>query len=178
MANKLTHLGVALAISGALVVVVGGASCDDDNNNAASTGGTTGSAGTGGTTGNAGTSGNTATYNMMLTGANEVPANTSAATANVTVMLNKTTGALTVTGNFQGLTSNATVAHIHGPAAVGVNGPVLVPLTISTPAKSGTVSANATMTAPAMNDMLNGMTYVNIHSEMFPDGEIRAQIVP
>jgi len=177
MANKLTHLGVALAISGALVVVVGGASCGDDNNNAA-TGGTTGSAGTGGTTGSAGTSGNTATYNMMLTGANEVPANTSTATANVTVMLNKTTGAVTVTGNFQGLTSNSTVAHIHGPAAVGVNGPVLVPLTISAPAKSGTVSANATMTSPQMNDMVNGMTYVNIHSDMFPDGEIRAQIVP
>ena len=177
MANKLTHLGLALAISGALVVVVGGASCSDDNNNA-STGGTTGSAGTGGTTGNVGTSGNTATYNMQLTGANEVPANTSTATANVTVMLNKTTGALTVTGNFQGLTSNATEAHIHGPAAVGVNAPVLVPLTVSTPAKSGTVSATTTMTSPQMNDMVNGMTYVNIHSDMFPMGEIRAQIVP
>ena len=174
MANKLTHLMVAFAIGGALVVVVGGASCDDNNNNVASTGGTTGSAGT---TGTGGSGGNTTTYNMQLMGASEVPATTSTATANVTVMLNKTTGAVTVTGNFQGLTSNATAAHIHGPAAVGVNAPVLVPLTISQ-ATSGTVSANATMTSPQMNDMVNGMTYVNIHSQMFPDGEIRAQIVP
>ena len=47
--------------------------------------------------------------------------NASAGTANVTVILNRNNGAVTVTGSFIGLTSNATVAHIHGPAAVGVN---------------------------------------------------------
>ena len=49
----------------------------------------------------------------------------------VTVTLNRATGAVTVTGTFSGLSSTATVAHIHGPAAVGVNGPVLVPLTVT-----------------------------------------------
>jgi hypothetical protein len=172
MANKLRGLMVVCAISGALVVV-GGASCGDDNN-AASTGGTTGTAGT---TGTGGTAGNTATFNTFLTAMNVVPATTSTATSNVTVLLDRTTGVMTVNGNFAGLTSNATEAHIHGPAAVGVNAPVLVPLTV-TQAASGTVSGDVTMTGPQMNDMLSGMTYVDIHSEVFMDGEIRAQLKP
>lgn len=175
MANKLTNLMVASAIGGALVMAVGGVSCGDDNNPVVSTGGTTGTAGYRGTGGTGG--GNTATYSMQLNGANEVPATPSTATANVTVSLNKTTGAVTVTGNFSGLTSMATAAHIHGPAAIGMNGPVLVPLTVPQ-LTSGNVTGTATMTSPQMNDMVNGMTYVNIHSTMYPDGEIRAQIVP
>jgi hypothetical protein len=171
MANKLSNLVVAFAIGGALVMAVGGTSCDDDNEPSVSTGtaGTSGGGGTGGSS--------TVNYNMALSGANEVPANPSTATANVTVSLNRTTGAVTVTGNFSGITSGATAAHIHGPAAVGAIGPVLVPLTVPQ-AASGSVTGTANMTSPQMNDMLNGMTYVNIHSNDFPDGELRAQIVP
>ena len=29
-----------------------------------------------------------------------------------------------------------------------------------------------------MTDMLNGLHYVNIHTEEFPGGEIRGQVVP
>ncbi|HXU00287.1 MAG TPA: CHRD domain-containing protein, partial [Polyangia bacterium] len=110
-----------------------------------------------------------------LTGTQEVPANTSAATGNVQVMLNKATGAITVTGSFQNLSSTATAAHIHGPAAVGSTAAVIMPLTVPS-ATSGTVTGTATMSTVQMNDMLNQMTYVNIHSTMFPDGEIRAQV--
>jgi len=112
---------------------------------------------------------------MTLTASQEVPANGSTATGDVQVTLNKTTGAITVTGSFTGLTSNATAAHIHGPAAVGSTAPVIVPLTVPS-SLAGTVTGTATMSTVQMNDMLNQMTYVNIHSEMFPDGEIRAQI--
>jgi len=132
-----------------------------------------GRGGSGGTAGNA----NQSVYNMQLTGAQEVPANQSTATAMVKVMLDKTTGAVTVTGTFQGLSSMATVAHIHGPAAVGSNANVLVPLMV-TAATSGSVSGSAMMSSAQMNDMIGGMTYVNIHSMLYPDGEIRAQIVP
>jgi len=124
-----------------------------------------------------GAASNTSTYSMQLTGAQEVPANASPATADVTVTLNKTTGAVTVNGTFINLTSTATAAHIHGPAAVGANASVLIPLTIPS-AVSGAVSGNGTMTTTQMNDMIGGMTYVNIHSMNYPDGEIRAQVVP
>lgn len=173
MANNLTKLMVAMVLGGA---VVAGTltSCDDDNDNNQVTGvGGTGGTGAGGTGGNA----NVSTFNMTLTGAQEVPVNTSAATGNVQVMLNRTTGAVTVTGSFSGLSSNATVAHIHGPAGLGTTAPPLITLTVPQSA-SGTVTGTGTMNNVQMNDMLGGMTYVNIHSTTYPDGEIRAQVVP
>jgi len=165
---------VAVVLGG---VVVAGTltSCDDDNNNAVTgvggTGGTTG--GTGGTGGSA----NVTTFNMTLTGGQEVPVNTSAATGNVQVQLNRSTGAVTVTGTFSGLTSDATVAHIHGPAAQGQTAPPLITLTVPNSA-AGSVTGTGTMSNVQMTDMLGGMTYVNIHSSTYPDGEIRAQILP
>jgi bifunctional N-acetylglucosamine-1-phosphate-uridyltransferase/glucosamine-1-phosphate-acetyltransferase GlmU-like protein len=114
---------------------------------------------------------------MQLSGAQEVPTNASTGTGSVTVTLNRTTGAVSVTGNFSGLSSNATAAHIHGPAAIGSNAAVLIPLTIPQ-STSGSVTGSGTMTQIQMNDMIGGMTYVNVHSEDFPDGELRAQIVP
>ena len=101
--------------------------------------------------------------------------NASTATGTVTVTLNKTNGNVTVVGTFSGLSSPATMAHIHGPAAVGAPGPAIVTLTV-TSSQSGTVTGSGTMDTTHMNDMLAGMTFVNIHSTMFPEGEIRAQI--
>src|SRR5262245_52616893 len=172
MTKQITTLMVAVAFAGA---VVAGTitSCDDDSNNAVTTGVAGHGGGSGGTGGAGGT--NTQTFSMTLTGTQEVPSNGSTATGDVQVSLNKTTGAITVTGSFTGLTSDATAAHIHGPAAVGSTAPVIVPLTVPT-AVAGTVTGTATMSTVQMNDMLNQMTYVNIHSTMFPDGEIRAQI--
>jgi hypothetical protein len=163
-----------------VVAVLGGVfaagtmtSCDDDNNDSTGTGGT----GTGGTAAGGAGGLNATTYSMTMTGAQEVPPNSSAGTANVTVILNRNNGAVTVTGTFSGLTSNATVAHIHGPAAVGVAGPILVPLNVPS-ATSGSVSGTGTMSTVQMNDMVGGQTYVNIHSVNYPQGELRAQIVP
>ena len=151
-------------------------SCDDDNNDSTGTAGT-GGTGFGGTSAGGAGGINATTFSMTMTGAQEVPANTSAGTANVTVILNRNTGAVTVTGTFSGLTSNATAAHIHGPAPVGMNAAILVPLTVPS-AMSGSVTGTGTMDTTQMNDMLGGQTYVNIHSVDLPDGELRAQITP
>lgn len=195
MKNQIAKLMVAVGFAGA---VVAGTitSCDDNNNNSASTGtaGTGGSSvsGRGGTTATGGTAtGGTATgganaagggggtnltvYTMTMAGSQETPPNGSSATGSVVVTLNRSNGSVTVTGTFSGLSSNATAAHIHGPAAPGTSAPVIVPLQVPS-ATSGAVTGTGTMDATHMNDMVTGMTYVNIHSTNYPDGEIRAQV--
>src|ERR1043165_4107207 len=109
MANNLTRLMVAMVLGGAVVAATLTSCDDDDNNQVTGVGGTGGGGGTS-TGGTGGTNANVSTFNMTLTGGQEVPVNTSAATGNVQVMLDRTTGAVTVTGTFSGLSSNATVA--------------------------------------------------------------------
>jgi hypothetical protein len=77
----------------------------------------------------------------QLDGAQEVPPVTTAATGNGTVALNAAGDTITANLSFTGLSSNQTAAHIHGPANVGVNAPVLFNL------GTGTVTnANFTIT--------------------------------
>jgi len=180
MQNKLWQTVMGCAVGGALLAATfGGMSCGSSYGGGGTAGSYAGNsgAGQGGSGGGTGGNANQSVYNMQLTGAQEVPANTSTATATVMVTLDQTTGAVTVTGHFDNLSSMATVAHIHGPAAVGMNANVLVPLTV-TAATSGTLSGSGMMSSTQMNDMLSGMTYVNIHSMTYPDGEIRSQVVP
>ena len=188
--NKITNVMVAVMLGGAFAAGTI-TSCDDDNDvNIVVTGrgGTTGSAGTGvaprggsGGTGGVATGGTgggpvtITTYNMNLNGTSEVPSNTSPATAAVRVTLDQANGDVVVDGTFTGLTTPVTAAHIHGPAAAGANAAIIVPLTI-TGTTSGTITGTGNMNSGQMNDMLTGMTYLNIHSSMYPSGEIRAQI--
>ncbi len=108
---------------------------------------------------------------QTLTGANEVPPNSSTATGvgNIHVTSDGTvTGGVTVTG------MTATVAHIH-EAAPGKNGPVIVPLTKTGDNAFG-VPAGAKLTDAQYASYLAGNLYVNVHSAAFPPGEIRAQL--
>lgn len=118
---------------------------------------------------------NEITFDVTMTGMQMVPATVSGGTAPITVTLNKTTGTIAVTGMFSGLSSPATEAHVHGPGAVGSNGPVLFPLSVPSNV-SGAITGGASMNPAQTTDMLAGMTYVDIHTTYFPEGEIRAQI--
>jgi hypothetical protein len=108
---------------------------------------------------------------VSLSGANEVPAvSTSASgTGSVTVGRDRNvTARITVSG------MNATAAHIHMGAA-GANGPVIVPFT-----KSGdntfVAPEGAKMTEEQYDAWKAGRTYVNVHSDQYKGGEIRAQL--
>jgi hypothetical protein len=80
--------------------------------------------------------------------------------------------------SYSGFLGISTAAHIHA-APFGVPGPVIFPLTLA-PAgvTAGTVLPAAFLLSPAQEaDLFGGRHYVNIHSTVFPGGEIRGQLM-
>ncbi len=73
---------------------------------------------------------------------------------------------------FSHLSGPATAAHIH-LGTKGKSGPVLIPL--CGPCKSP-VSGSVKVTDAQMTDLINGKTYVNVHTAKNPNGEIRGQV--
>jgi hypothetical protein len=133
------------------------------------------------------------TFKSTLSGANEVPANTSTATGTFTATLDTSTNVLTYDVTYTGLGSNVTGGHIHGPAAIGassgttINFGTLPGATFITGATAGTAHGTATLTtatqitATMSGDSLKkllfaGLTYANIHTVSSPGGELRGQI--
>ena len=123
------------------------------------------------------------TYAATLSGASEVPAKTVTGTGTATIV--KTDASTyTYTIVYNGLSGTLTGGHIHGPAAVGVNAPVIVPFPNATGAAgSGTLSGTftATNTTAITNDSLDvllksGNAYVNLHTAANGGGEIRGQL--
>ncbi len=116
---------------------------------------------------------------LMLAGSQEVPSNSSAATGMANVTYNKKTKMLSYNVTWNGLAAVPTGAHIHGPAARGVNAPVihnffsLIPTTTSG-SFSNSVLIDEVMLKEA--DLLNGLYYFNFHNTAYPGGEIRGQI--
>ncbi len=107
---------------------------------------------------------------LTLSGANEVPAVTTPASATGTITIasdHAVSGSVTATG------MEPTMGHIHQGAA-GVNGPVIIPLTQS--GNVFTVPAGAKLTDAQYEAYKAGNLYVNIHSAAHPGGEIRAQL--
>jgi hypothetical protein len=75
--------------------------------------------------------------------------------------------------SYSGLLAAETGAHIHGPAPAGVNAGVQFALPLGTP-KMGILGP---LTAQQASDLSSGLYYVQIHTTMFPGGEIRGQIL-
>lgn len=84
---------------------------------------------------------------------------------------------LTYDVDYTGLTSNATAAHLHGPAddetAAGVLQPLAPEGALGT---SGAFSGTLTLTLEQLAAVADGLTYVNIHTATNPGGEVRGQV--
>lgn len=108
---------------------------------------------------------------VSLTGASEVPQVTTAATGMVSIVVLPNRS---VSGSIETSGMVPTMAHIH-EAAAGKNGPPIVTLN-----KKGdnvfTVPADAKLSEAQYASYLAGNLYVNVHSQNFPNGEIRAQL--
>ena len=112
-------------------------------------------------------------HGVTLSGAQEVPANTSTASGSGNIRVAPDRG-VSGGGRYPGML--ATVAHIHEGAA-GANGPVIVPL-LKTGEGMFAVPPNTVLTPSQQASYQAGKLYVNVHSDTYPAGEIRAQLKP
>jgi hypothetical protein len=81
---------------------------------------------------------------------------------------------LTYTLTFSHLSGPAIAAHIHGPAARHVSAAILVPL--CGPTCTSPVKNTVTLTQDQIDKMEAGQTYVNVHTNLNKNGEIRGQV--
>ena len=116
------------------------------------------------------------TFHFTMDEGQVVPPTGSPGTGCCKVFLDDVSGVVEVTCTYQDLDSGAIASHIHGPAAAGFNAGVIIPLTPSG-GTSGTIIGGGVLTAAQVADMQAGLHYVNLHSNLFPGGEIRGQVV-
>lgn len=109
----------------------------------------------------------------------------------ITITLSGNT--LNFSGNYSGITTPSTLAHIHGAAPPGISTGILYDLgnsVIPLGVTAGTINGSLNLTtlsvpgyanytvAQQLGDLNNQLWYVNIHDSTFTGGEIRGQIVP
>jgi len=78
---------------------------------------------------------------------------------------------LTVTGSFDGLATNATIAQIRRGSMMGVRGPAVLDLTV-TKAMAGQIGGSFDLTQEQADALQKGKLYIQIHSEKAPDGNL------
>jgi hypothetical protein len=113
-----------------------------------------------------------------LDGAQETPPVATPATGSATVTFDDTTNLLSWTISFSGLLGTMTNAHFHGPAPVGVPAGVRVGIPFTAGVQADTLVGSATISNAFATELLGGLWYINIHSSLYPGGEIRGQVVP
>lgn len=124
----------------------------------------------------------------QMNGANERP-NANNSTANGAASFTRTGTTVAYTVTYQGVASTPTGLHIHAPATTAQTSGIIVDL-VTTPLSGSSGVLTGTFTAanirsiagqpPISMDSLmvlmqNGSAYVNVHSSVFPAGEIRGQ---
>jgi hypothetical protein len=111
-------------------------------------------------------------FSAALTPGDEVPAKTGAAKGSVTAELETTEKTLAYRATYSGLSGAATMAHFHGPAAAGANGPPVITVgDVRLP-----IGGSVQLTDQEMQDLLAGKWYFNVHTAANPGGEIRGQL--
>jgi hypothetical protein len=109
-------------------------------------------------------------------GSKEIPTNTSTGTATLTGTYNARTNSLAYTINWTGLTGNLSAAHFHGPASATESAGPLLDITIGTNGMSGSTNATVTVTDAFESALLTGKIYYNLHTALYPNGEVRSQV--
>lgn len=109
-------------------------------------------------------------------GSQEVPPVTTNGSGTISGTYDTASRALVYTVTWTGLSGPSTVAHFHGPAMPGENAGPIQDLLIETNGPAGTASASITASDALHSALVAGKVYYNVHTDDFPDGEIRGQV--
>jgi hypothetical protein len=120
--------------------------------------------------------GSTKTVHTAMNAAQETKPNKSNGTGTADLTLDTNSKLLTWNVSYTGLTGAATAAHIHGPAAAGVDAPPVINLAPS--GMSNPLQGSVTLTDAQVADLMAGKYYINVHTAQNKGGEIRGQITP
>jgi len=117
-------------------------------------------------------------FTALLNGPQQSPPEPSPSQGVALVLLVKETNMVCYRISYSALAGTELVAHFHGPGAPGQNAPILVnispaPSPIGSP-KHGCVA----FTKDQAKLLTKGLIYINIHSSVAPNGEIRGQVLP
>lgn len=118
------------------------------------------------------------TFVSHLSGRAERP-NPVATTATGSALWYLTGNQLSFQVKYQNLSGAATAAHIHGPASSEESAGVLIdlaPYAIGGFGTNGTLAGTLTLSPEHLALIVDGRTYVNIHTPANPAGEIRGQL--
>lgn len=114
------------------------------------------------------------TFRARLSPMPTTPQTVNTITGEGEVILTLQGNTLTVSGNFTGMNSAATMAHVHnGPPAQP--GPVVHQLEI-TKMPAGEISAVLELTDEQVTALNNNALYIQVHSETNPPGELRGWV--
>ena len=114
------------------------------------------------------------TFRARLSPMPTTPQTVTTITGEGEVILTLDGNTLTVSGNFTGMNSAATMAHVHnGPPAQP--GPVVHQLEV-TKMTAGEISAVLELSDEQVTALHNNALYVQVHSETNPAGELRGWI--
>lgn len=117
-------------------------------------------------------------FDVPLTGAQEVPPVQTPGSGSAALTYDPGTRVVTWSVTFSGLSSLATIAHFHGPAAAGKNAGVKVWISKQgTMEMSSPISGQATLSPDDAKMLESGDMYVNVHTKDHPSGEIRGQVM-
>ncbi|MGD0315680.1 MAG: CHRD domain-containing protein [Xanthobacteraceae bacterium] len=117
-------------------------------------------------------------FKVTLTGAQQVPPVQTSATGTADLSYDPATRVVTWSVTYSGLSGPATMAHFHGPAAAGKNGPPVIWLTEKGKPVENPIKGEATLTPEQAQQFSAGEWYINVHTQANPGGEVRGQVVP
>ena len=118
---------------------------------------------------------------IPLLGTEESPSNNSTGYGALTAIYDEQTTQLYYQFEWRLSPGNeATAVHFHGPASRGENASVVIdlgPISGNSGTQTGMVTLSNLPNPTLIDDLKEGLWYLNIHSDQFPSGELRGQLV-